>query len=276
MRKQGRRFVAAMLCSAALTTVTVTTASASEADSVESALDAVSDLLGNQTAVASVAQDADSAVVLVEDGVAIDVPSDPNDGIAIDSHTGSAVVITPTDAQLTDFEANGTTAVADGDGYSTVAQPLEDGDFRLAVILKNASAPNTLSYQLELDPGVQPVMRPDGGFDFVAPDGTTVGGTGAPWAIDAAGQPVPVSYSITGNTLSRTVLTSDATQFPVITNFCIFGRNPNGSCRGSRWVKPATQCAGWGLVGAAGVLATGGTAGPAVGVGLMSCAASQL
>jgi hypothetical protein len=210
--------------------------------------------------------------VLVEDGVAIDVPADPNNGIAIDSHIGSAVVITPTDAQLTDFEADGTTAVAEGNGYSTVAQPLEDGDFRLAVVLEDAIAPTTLGYQLELDAGVQPVMRPDGGFDFIAIDGTIVGGIGAPWATDAAGQPVPVAYSIAGNTLTRTLLTSDTTQFPVITNFCIFGRNPNGSCRGSRPLNRCTRTGTqWAVVGAVGggvgAAATGGALSPAIAAG---------
>ena len=104
-------------------------------------MEVVTALLGSQTAVASVTHDADTAVHLVEDGVVMDIPADPNDGISIDAQTGTAVVVTPLDTQLAEFEADATTATADGDGYSTVAQPLEDGDFRLAVVLEDESAP---------------------------------------------------------------------------------------------------------------------------------------
>jgi hypothetical protein len=41
---------------------------------------------------------------------------------------------------------------------------------------------------------------------------------------------VPVGYSFNGTILTRTVCPNDATVYPVTTNFCLFGRNPNGSC----------------------------------------------
>ncbi len=195
------------------------------------ALETVEQILGNQTAVGAVGQDADSAAIVIEDGVTIDVPVDPSDGISVDSAAGTAAVFTPTDSSLDDFVTDGAVAVAAGDGYAAVAQPLEDGDFRLAVVLEDASAPKSLSYRVELEPGVQPVQRVDDGYDFVDAAGAVVGGLGAPWAVDAAGNLVPVGYSFNGNTLTRTVYTTDAIVYPVTTNFCLFGKNPNGSCR---------------------------------------------
>lgn len=195
------------------------------------ALETVEQILGNQTAVGAVGQDADSAAIVIEDGVTIDVPVDPSDGISVDSAAGTAAVFTPTDSSLDDFVTDGAVAVAAGDGYAAVAQPLEDGDFRLAVVLEDASAPKPLSYRVELEPGVQPVQRVDDGYDFVDAAGAVVGGLGAPWAVDAAGNLVPVGYSFNGNTLTRTVYTTDAIVYPVTTNFCLLGKNPNGSCR---------------------------------------------
>lgn len=198
---------------------------------VVAAVEMVEQVLGSQTAVGVVGHDVDSVVALVEDGVTIDVPVDPSDGIAVDPQAGTAAVFTPTDVALGDFVADGVLAVAAGDGYAAVAQPLEDGDFRLAVVLDDATAPTSLSYQVELDPGVQPVQRLDGGYDFVDAAGAVVGGIGAPWAVDAAGNLVPVGYSFNGTTLTRTLYTNDTTVYPVTTNFCLFGKNPDGSCR---------------------------------------------
>lgn len=73
----------------------------------------------------------------------------------------------------------------------------------------------------------------EGGHDFVDAGGAVVGGLGAPWAVDAAGNLVPVGYSFNGNTLTRTVYTTDATVYPVATNFCLFGRNSQGGCNGT-------------------------------------------
>lgn len=250
----------------------VSTVSASEQDPDVDAMEVVSDLLGEQTAVASTSQDADTAVHLVEDGVIVDVPADPSDGIAIDSQTGTAIVVTPVDADLAEFEADATTAVAAGDGYSTVTQPLEDGDFRLAVVLEDISAPTTLSYDFELDLGVQPVRRLDGGYDFVDSVGSIVGGIGAPWAVDAVGNPVAASYDFDGTVLTRSVTITDTAVFPITTNFCIFGKNPNGSCRGSRHWKTivwhTTFYVAGGLYCATVTAATGG-------VGAVLCGATM-
>jgi len=234
--KNRKLLVPAMTVALVSTVLNVSPASADSASldaEAVAALETVERILGNQTAVGAVGHDADSAAIVIEDGVTIDVPVDPSDGISVDSAAGTAAVFTPTDSSLGDFVADGAVAVAAGDGYAAVAQPLEDGDFRLAVVLEDASAPTQLSYNVALDPGVLPVQRLDGGFDFVDANGQMVGGIGAPWAVDAAGSFVPVGYSFNGNTLTRAVYTNDGTVYPVSTNFCLFGRNDQGGCNGT-------------------------------------------
>lgn len=273
--KNRKLFVPAMTAVLVSTGLIVSPASADSVpldDEAVAALETVEQILGSQTAVGAVGHDADSAAIVIEDGVTIDVPVDPSDGISVDSAAGIAAVFTPIDGSLGDFVADGALSVAAGDGYSTVAQPLEDGDLRLAVVLDDASAPTQLSYAVELEAGVQPVQRTDGGYDFVDAAGAVVGGLGAPWAVDAAGNLVPVGYSFNGNTLTRTVYTNDATAYPVTTNFCLFGKNPNGSCRGSGVVKNVAKAAGWGMLSATFCYAVAGAfTGPGAVVAGQAC-----
>jgi hypothetical protein len=262
-----------VLVSTAIIASPASAGSASPDAETVAALETVEQILGDQTAVGAVGHDPDSAAIVIEDGVAIDVPVDPSDGISVDPVSGTEAVFTPTDVSLGDFVADGALSVAAGDGYATVAQPLEDGDFRLAVVLEDADAPTQLSYDVALDPGVRPVQRLDGGFDFVDANGQMVGGIGAPWAVDAAGSFVPVGYSFSGDILTRTLYTNDATVFPVTTNWCLFGKNPNGSCRGSgpvkRCVKLGNQAAVvGGAGGAATALLTAGAFTPAIALGV--------
>lgn len=243
--RTSAKLATSVLCTLLIGAGITSPVGASNEEQAREALETVNALLGAETAIAATSHDEDTAVRLTEDAVTIDIASDPQDGIAIDSAT--SIVIAPTDTALGDFTARATTAVAAGDGYSSVAQPLEDGGFRMAVVLEDDSAPTSLSYEFQLESGVEPVRRADGGYDFVDSAGTKVGGIGAPWAIDAAGTPVEASYEFNGTVLTRTVTVGDSTAFPVVTNFCIFGKNPNGSCRGSGVYKEAlaAMAAGW-------------------------------
>ena len=191
-------------------------------------------------------------MVVVEHGTVVDVPTDPADGLTVDTAgSGVEVTMTPLDETLGEFDlvAGDPVAVAEGDGYETVAQPLADGDFRLAVTISGPESPHSFAYEMELPDGASALKRSDGGFDFVDAAGVVVGGLGAPWGEDAAGQPVAVTYDLVGNVLTRTVAISDAAAYPVLTNWCLFGKNPNGSCRGSRVVKDALYDFAWYAVG---------------------------
>ena len=213
----------------------------------------------------------------VEHGTVVDVPSDPSDGFVIDTAgTGIEVTMVPLDETLGVFDIKGTEplAVAEGDGYETIAQPLADGDFRLAVTIEALDGPHSFSYAMELPQGTVAVKRVDGGYDFVDPTGVVVGGLGAPWGLDSLGQPVEVTYSLEDGVLTRTVAVSSADAYPVLTNWCIFGKNPNGSCSGSGLAKQAAAAiaAGW-LTRAVCLTGAIGFGAPTAGLGAVAVAA---
>ena len=208
---------------------------------VEQAADVMQETLSAGAASASVTSDGDSELVVVEDGTSIDVPSDAADPIVIELATGAGVEVQLDATETGDFERDGNVAVAEADGFRTIAEPTDDGGFRLAVIITDDASPKDFSYDFTLDEGTSVVARDDGGFDFVDGDGAIVGGIAAPWGVDAAGKPVAVWYDFDGSTLVRHVATDETTVFPVATNWCMFGKNPNGSCRGSRVVKAVTK-----------------------------------
>jgi hypothetical protein len=192
-------------------------------------------LLGNQTAPTVASTSPEEALTSKVDGTEVVIPEGVGDPLTVDLAAGAASL----DIEIADREAGGFkptaggVAASAGDSYTSIAQPLAGGDFRLAVVLQDRSAPSTYTYDLGLEPGVRSVRRPDGGYDFVDADGGAVGGVAAPWGLDAAGHSVDVTYDLQDGRLVRTVLTDRSTVFPVVTNFCIFGKNPNGSCRGS-------------------------------------------
>jgi hypothetical protein len=239
-------------------------------EEVVDALGAAEVVVGEYTSDAVVSHDESSAVVLVESGTSIAVPVDPEDGIAVDSRRGVDATVVPTDVQLGQFEQTyGPIAVAAAPAYVSIAEPLEGGDLRLAVVLTDADAPTTLSYEFRLDEGLTVTPRLDGGFDFVDAEGIVQGGLAAPWAFDANDNPVEVQYAFAGDVLTRTLTITPSTAFPVVTNWCLLGKNPNGSCRGSSVAKRVVYDTGWFVAGAAvcGPIgaATGGAAAAACG-----------
>lgn len=231
------------------------------------------ELLGDQTATAPATSDLDTSLDSTVAGTDIDVPRDPDDGIEVDlAGGGPAVTISPAEQELGDFSPTDEgTAAAAGEDFTTVAQPLADGDFRLAVVLDGPSAPTDLSYTLELPTGTTAHQRDDGGFDFVDESGVITGGLGAPWGVDAAGQPVMAYYTLAGQTITRHILASESAVYPVTSNFCLFGKLSNGRCRfakGARkWTFRITFAASSGLVCGALAAGSGGAAGYVCGIG---------
>jgi hypothetical protein len=233
-------------------------------------------VLGDGASDAATRSDADSVAILVESGTHVDVPRDPADGMSIDTPRGGVdVIVTPTDGALGGFErVDGVMSAAVGSDYVAIAEPLEGGDFRMAVVLEDASAPTSLSYSFDLRIGVTPQPTADGGYSFVDASGQIVGGLAAPWALDANGHGVPVAYSFEGNTLTRIVTPTAETAFPVVTNWCLFGKNPNGSCRGASLAKQAAAAvsAGW-LTRAVCLTGALGLGAPTAGLGAVGVAA---
>ena len=95
---------------------------------------------------------------------------------------------------------------------STAVQPNEDG-VNLLTVISGPDAPTSYSFPLQIPDGA--TITPDGaGGYLIQVNGITVSAIAAPWAQDAAGNPLSTSYSLTGDTLTQTIDTTGAT-FPV-------------------------------------------------------------
>lgn len=255
----GSLAVAAVL-SGAIGAGPVASAQESGEDLSDQSVELIEEMSRDLVADVDVYADADTALEVNVGETSIEVPIDADDGIGIDFGPNEAsIVITPLDSSLGDFEVleDSPVAAAVGEGYATALLPLGDGDVRLLMVLEDESAPRQFSYEIDLAEGVTLVALEDGSISMVSSEGEALGGLAAPWGIDDNGELVDVGYEVSGNTLTRTVAVTPETAYPVMTNFCIFGKNPNGSCRGSRAgrivVDKLRRCAGGAAVTALGV-----------------------
>jgi hypothetical protein len=86
----------------------------------------------------------------------------------------------------------------------TVVRPTATG-IETFTQLRGRSAPESYSWTVDL-PGNQKLLRqPDGGINVVNGAGSTVASVLPPWAKDADNKAVPVSFSVSGSTLTMTV-----------------------------------------------------------------------
>lgn len=83
-------------------------------------------------------------------------------------------------------------------------------------VLENAQAPNTYTVALQLGENITAVSMSNGVAVFVNSDNLVIGSILAPWAIDADGNPVPITQTITQTSVAITVDTTDVTAWPVI------------------------------------------------------------
>ncbi|HEY1853116.1 MAG TPA: hypothetical protein VGG40_00885, partial [Solirubrobacterales bacterium] len=82
--------------------------------------------------------------------------------------------------------------------------------------LRTAEAPTSQTFRLELPAGASLQASPSGGAEVVRQDGKLLLRVLPPSAIDAEGNEVPVSMSLSGDTISLRVSTSKSTAFPVL------------------------------------------------------------
>lgn len=145
------------------------------------------------------------------------IAADPSDGILIDS--GAPVVIELPFAEQADqpvFTADGTVAIDNNNGTSTVPVVRTEGSVQVTTVLADAAAPRSFSYALTIPDGYQLTSTPDGGAAIVGADGEQLGAFDAPWALDANGESVPTRYELSGTTLTQIVEPNADTAFPVV------------------------------------------------------------
>jgi hypothetical protein len=153
--------------------------------------------------------DADSAIVVTTSRTSVTIPKDPRHAatmtarhahviaISIDSgeHAGNATKI------------NRSTVVYHGTdvGASTAVQAMASGGLRFMTIISGPEAPCDYSFDMGLPSGAKIVPVDDGGLRIVTAAGSPIWSIEAPWAADADGRSLPVSYSTDRSTLTMHV-----------------------------------------------------------------------
>jgi hypothetical protein len=147
------------------------------------------------------------------------------DPVRVDVSVASPEVAVATDAgtlgvTLEASAAESSESIGNAMGFGEVApatdavvRPQEDGAQFLSV-MKDASAPSSQRYKLDLPAGALLKATDGGGFSLMH-DGEEIGAIDIPWARDAAGNSLPTSYSLEGDTLVQHTDASGA-QFPVV------------------------------------------------------------
>ncbi|RXS81884.1 hypothetical protein EST92_15355 [Streptomyces sp. TM32] len=116
----------------------------------------------------------------------------------------------------------GTVVYPDAAPRTDVAvQSTTDGGARTLVTLKDAKAPTSQRFKLDLPAGVKAVGNGEGGYDLIRQTQggepvLVVGSIDAPWAKDANGKKVSTAYRLDGNSLIQTIETNETTAFPVV------------------------------------------------------------
>ena len=132
----------------------------------------------------------------------------------LDSGCGVAFVLEGTQKQV---GAVGITGLQINESSRWLVQGLDGSrGYRMMAVLENAQASNSYTVKLELDQDISLVSLDNGGAVFVNDDDLVIGSILAPWALDANGQPVPITQAVTTTGITITVDTSSVTAWPVI------------------------------------------------------------
>ena len=115
--------------------------------------------------------------------------------------TGGSVRVTTGDAR------------ADGSSVRYTVDQLDPHTTRLAAVLPTARASET---RWDFGPDADLFVLPDGRVSVSDDKGEPLAGVDAPWAVDAAGAPVPTSYTVEGSSLVQHLEYAPSTVFPVV------------------------------------------------------------
>ncbi|MDX2684102.1 hypothetical protein [Streptomyces scabiei] len=209
--------------------------------------------------------DTDSAAVVSQSDMSIEVPKNPEDGVSLQSDGAPEVTIDLPNADASKDAVrlkDGTVAYPGTDGSAQAVVPAEGG-VQMLTTIANSDAPTRFAYKVDV---------PDGGRVEVSPDNTQAlvfDGQGnitvavpAVWAKDANGTAVPTHFESDGKTLTQVVNhTSGNYAYPVVADpfwFFIAG-----------WVLRA--CGIGFLGGWAGAWVTGANMWQRFGAGVVGC-----
>jgi hypothetical protein len=226
LQQRSMRIFTAFITATALVVAGSTSASASEADNADDAVQRVDAAVSSHPLAteASLAPLVLEGGALVSDGEAatVQIPDSLEEPIVVSpggtwegSITGLTVGL-PDSIQSSSspaLSADGS-AVALGDDVRGVVQPL-DGGLRISTIIERSTAPGSYAYELPSD--VDVILNDDGtaslGRTVTATDEegsefsvtANIGQVGAAWAVDANGEPVATHYEVVDSQLVQFV-----------------------------------------------------------------------
>lgn len=204
---------AALTLAAALAAITVG-ADLAHADDGVSAADAGSSIEQAAPAVldgaAAVPTDSSgpTAISTTVAGTEVIVPTDPAQGIVMDTARGPAITIDLPSATRADNAqpvAPGVVAYDNNNGSATVPVVTTDGSLAVHTTITGPEAPTRYSYPVTVPGGGRLELTADGGVQVLDGDGALVSAIAPAWAKDANQAPVPTHFEVNGTTLTQVV-----------------------------------------------------------------------
>ncbi len=172
--------------------------------------------------------------------VGVRIPKRLGDGVSLGS---TGVSLTPVDAQGASL--GGSEGAVDGAGVfyantltdaDTVIKPTTAG-FEAYTMLRSVESPHELSFRVGVPAGASLVQgTPGSGTAQVIDEGAVLASVLAPTARDAAGTPVPVSMSVSGDVLTLSVADSSGEyQYPLEVDPGFTDEELTGASKPTRW-----------------------------------------
>ena len=145
----------------------------------------------------------------------LSVPADPTDPISMTRSGGANVGVslpgTPSHGKAA---GAGMVLFEDVDKDTDVlVQPQKDTGVRVLTVINGPQAPTQFDYDLKLADGHKLFQMQDGRVDA---EDSAIALIESPWAYDARGNAVPVSYTTSGSVLTLNVAHDDTTAYPVL------------------------------------------------------------
>ena len=181
----------------------------------------------------------DEAFVTADDGMKLEIPKDPEDGVVMENADGTGVSMKLPDEVSGEKGENvdGTVVYDPGDEDMAVAVRCEEGaaaspggTVRSLVVIGSCDAPKEYAFRFELKEGQSLVRGEEVSSDeaipghvYVMEGGEAICEIQPAWAKDADGRPVDTHYEIKGDDLVQVVSFDEKTSFPVVADPAMSG-----------------------------------------------------
>jgi len=163
---------------------------------------------------------ADSAIIVATSRTSVTIAKDPRDAATMTAHQpphAIAIAIHSRQHAKNAVRINPTTVVYQGTDVSasTAVQAIAAGGLRFMTIIAGPDAPREYLFDMHLPPRARIVLADNGALRIVTATGSPIASIDKPWAVDADGRSLPITYSTTQSTLTMHIDHRQAT-YPAI------------------------------------------------------------